>query len=837
MKFLYTWVFFLTFPLQSFSQYYNGLDTTLRCGDFKTALHNHIKANTTVRSYDDIVVAHASYDTHKSDDGLRTIIWDMYSDNPTGAEPYEYLPMANNRCGTLVNGSPLDYDGEGDCYNREHSTPASWYNDAMPMYTDFFNLVPSDGYVNGQRSNWPMAKVGNISWTSQNGSKLGSSATSGISGTVFEPRNEYKGDFARIFLYMSVRYQDVIGTLRNGNGSKIFANNLYPSFTSPAIALYIQWHNQDPPSAKEIARNNGGQIFQGNRNPFVDHPEWVYKIWGTTGSCSPDILPCAVPTTVSNLSLTNITSSSLGGSFLGNGATGYVVILSQGTFTGSLSNGTTYSVNQVIGNGTVIQVGASTTLNANSLNPSTSYTISIFAYNNTTCSGGPVYSPKASASATTSSNCVAPANNISNLILTPSINSINVSFAPSPNADRYLVAYSRDPITFIPPDGTTLFANEIIGNDTIAYSGTNTNITINNLTPNSMYYIKVFAYNYCNGSPKYNTVGIERSTSTSSGCTAPPSFFTYFELIPSFTDILVKYNSLSADRYMVIYSTDAVTFFPSDNITYPSGTSIGNDIVFQNTVDTSIVITGLSPNTEYFVKVIAFNSCDGMPKYNASSIAGNTYTLNVSCIAPSTNPSNLTFNSITTTSLSGTFFRSALGADGYMVIYNSTGYGTLPIPSDGVIYYTDIDYGTFKVATLGAINTFLLSDLNSSTRYYFKVFAYNSCGGIPKYNPIYADAEVLTLTGSTPIRESALNTLKIYPNPLIGDEIVIQNLTLSGITSISCVDIEGKVVPLSFEACGDDEICIYFKKISSGIYILNVQRSDSIFTNKFIVIK
>ena len=86
MKIFNIWVILMAVTFTGTAQYYNGLDTSLRCGDFKTALHNHITANTTVRSYDDLIGAHATYDIHKSDDGLRTIIWDMYSDNPSGAE-------------------------------------------------------------------------------------------------------------------------------------------------------------------------------------------------------------------------------------------------------------------------------------------------------------------------------------------------------------------------------------------------------------------------------------------------------------------------------------------------------------------------------------------------------------------------------------------------------------------------------------------------------------------------------------------------------------------------------------------------------------------------------
>jgi len=121
-------------------------------------------------------------------------VWDMYSDVPGGTPPYEYT-FVEDQCG--------NYSGEGSCYNREHSFPKSWFNDASPMVTDLFHIVPTDGYVNGQRSNWPFGETNNPNWTSLNGCKRGSNSTSGYSGTIFEPIDEYKGDLARSYFYMA----------------------------------------------------------------------------------------------------------------------------------------------------------------------------------------------------------------------------------------------------------------------------------------------------------------------------------------------------------------------------------------------------------------------------------------------------------------------------------------------------------------------------------------------------------------------------------------------------------------------------------------------------------
>jgi len=66
-------------------------------------------------------------------------VWDMYSDVPGGTPAY-YFTFGDDQCG--------NYSGEGDCYNREHSFPKSWYGDVLPMNTDLFHLYPTDGWVN-----------------------------------------------------------------------------------------------------------------------------------------------------------------------------------------------------------------------------------------------------------------------------------------------------------------------------------------------------------------------------------------------------------------------------------------------------------------------------------------------------------------------------------------------------------------------------------------------------------------------------------------------------------------------------------------------------------------
>lgn len=224
------------------------------------ALHDIIDNHTAV-SYNTLWTSFKT--TDKKPNGK---VWDMYSDIPGGTPPYEFT-FSNDQCGS--------YSGEGDCYNREHSWPKSWFNDGNPMYTDLFHLVPTDGYVNGRRSNYPYGEVGTATWTSQNGSKLGDCATPGYTGIVFEPRDEYKGDFARNYFYMATRYYNEDS---GWPGSGMVTGSQFKPW---AKAMLLIWAQQDPVSQKETDRNNAVYAIQHNRNPFIDHPEYANSIWGS----------------------------------------------------------------------------------------------------------------------------------------------------------------------------------------------------------------------------------------------------------------------------------------------------------------------------------------------------------------------------------------------------------------------------------------------------------------------------------------------------------------------------------------------------------------------------
>lgn len=233
----------------------------------KTALYNIIDGHSPI-SYDDLYVAYASTDAKAGN-----VVWDMYSDIPSGTPSYIYHHTGSDQCGS--------YNSEADCYNREHSVPASWFNNGTPMYSDLFIVYPTDGYVNNRRSNYPFGEVSSASWTSSNGSKVGNCSFPGYTGTVFEPIDEYKGDFARTYFYIATRYENIISgwASNTAEAANALAGNNTVCFLSWHLNMLYQWHIADPVSTKEIDRNNAVYIIQDNRNPYIDHPEWVAVVW------------------------------------------------------------------------------------------------------------------------------------------------------------------------------------------------------------------------------------------------------------------------------------------------------------------------------------------------------------------------------------------------------------------------------------------------------------------------------------------------------------------------------------------------------------------------------
>lgn len=323
--------------------YYNAANG-LSGAALKTALSGIITSGHQDKGYSGLWTAYKTTDIDKDYENDGSIL-DIYSEKPVGADPYKYTP-GSNQCGT--------YSTEGNCYNREHIVPQSLFNQSSPMVSDVHFIRATDGKVNGMRSNYPFGKVGSTTFTSKNGSKLGSSSSSGYSGTVFEPIDEFKGDVARMIFYFVTRYQSKLSSFSSGN---MLGSSAFPGLQTWELNVLLAWHNQDPVSPAEIKRNNASYTYQGNRNPFIDNPNYVNLIWGSQTPTN----DTQAPTAATGLTVSGKTSNSI--SLAWNASTDNVGVSSYDVYmNGSLKT----NVN-------------STSTTVTGLNPSTTYSFYIVA--------------------------------------------------------------------------------------------------------------------------------------------------------------------------------------------------------------------------------------------------------------------------------------------------------------------------------------------------------------------------------------------------------------------------------------------------------------------------
>ena len=326
-------------PAASLPTYYQDINGKSGKALFD-AVHVVAKVGYSSLGYDGLWTAYQHTDLR--DNGK---VWDMYSDCS--------WTYKSDQCGS--------YSSECDCYNREHSIPKSWYGDTKSgPGCDIFHLVPTDGKVNGMRSNYAFGEVSSATYTFD-GAKLGSAKSitiingntiAGNEGTsiscsaskVFEPRDEYKGDFARGYFGAMIRWANGDHqAFTDGDGGKIFSSSYTTGafgLTKYGVALLMKWHRQDPVSQKEIDRNNGIQQTQGNRNPFIDYPYLAEYVWGEKAGETLDL--SKLITAYDSRFVLGQSDGSLEGGNSGNGNTGNEDPTEKCTITWMV-NGATYT--------------------------------------------------------------------------------------------------------------------------------------------------------------------------------------------------------------------------------------------------------------------------------------------------------------------------------------------------------------------------------------------------------------------------------------------------------------------------------------------------------------
>lgn len=254
------WVLLLSFTqalcaidADSIRAYYKNIDG-LTGEALKTALYQLISPHT-VYGYGQLK---AIYETTDVVPGTEDQVYDLFS-------------------------ADVNYYEEGKVFtsgkvNREHVVPQSWWGkgSSYNIYSDLYNVRPSESKANSAKSNYPPGKVGKASF--DNGRiRVGTAVSGGTCAYAFEPYDEWKGDFARIYLYDAVCYQNVPWTY---DYLYVKGGSAYPTLQSWAIPVLLEWNAKDSICAFEADRNDHVQVYQGNRNPFVDFPQLADYIWG-----------------------------------------------------------------------------------------------------------------------------------------------------------------------------------------------------------------------------------------------------------------------------------------------------------------------------------------------------------------------------------------------------------------------------------------------------------------------------------------------------------------------------------------------------------------------------
>lgn len=185
----------------------------------------------------------------------REVWWDMYSNNIV------YLP-------------------DHASLNIEHCVANSWWggkSGSADAYADLFHLNPSDQNANNKKGNYPPGVVADARLLDNGLFKVGTPAEGmgGGAGSVFEPSDEYKGDFARAYFYVFTAYEGISWEDQYG-----YIYDTDGKLEQWAVDLLLEWHRTDPVDSKEINRNEEIYKLQGNRNPFIDYPGLVEFVWG-----------------------------------------------------------------------------------------------------------------------------------------------------------------------------------------------------------------------------------------------------------------------------------------------------------------------------------------------------------------------------------------------------------------------------------------------------------------------------------------------------------------------------------------------------------------------------
>lgn len=367
-----------------------------------------------------------------------------------------------------------------------------------------------------------------------------------------------------------------------------------------------------------------------------------------------------------------------------------------------------------------------------------------------TASGNPCTIPTASAT------------NLNFNTITPT--SIQGSFtAANPAPDEYLVvATAFGSLTSNPTDSTVFNIGDNVGDGIVIYRGSGNTFTASNLNPQTNYTFYVFSCNiYCNGIIRYKTINpLIGSQQTPAGppCVTPNSQPTNLTFSNVTTNSMNgNFTGNGSNEYLVVKTTTpTLNTVPTNTTIYNAGDALGNGLVVYRGGSSSFSVNNLIHSTTYYYHVFSINSfvCSNGPVYNITSPLSGSQTTNIilPCTTPNSAPTNLIFTA--QTNLIQGFFNPVSNTDGYLVV-RSTNNNLGALPINGTMYSANSSLGNGIIISTGNNLSFISSNLNTGTTYYFFIFAYNeNCIG----GPLYQTNAILTGNFTTP----TVNPMNIY---------------------------------------------------------------------------
>lgn len=527
--------------------------------------------------------------------------------------------------------------------SREHTWCHSWMpsysSESTNEYADQHHLFPAhQDNANGRRNNHPLGIVTSSTYTYLDG-KLG---TNNSGETVYEPRNSHKGDAARALLYMCIRYDGLNGHTWNFNWLN---NTRLPSLSEApqSLATLLLWHQQDPPDKWEVERNNYIESIQSNRNPLIDHPEFVNYInfndltkLSPTYAAEPENYLTNLATSVTNNSITLTWSDAASGSQAPSGylieafnKNDYFIPIDGVEFTGDNTLDSIAYVN--------VPYSDDDTYTFTGLVTSTTYYFRVYSYNGDgSLRNYKITGTVPGVNATTGTVTLAdePTNHVTNISTTNvTTNTITLTWtdalvgtqAPS----GYLIIANNNNSFFTPSDGTayTDDDNLLDGSAILNILPGTQQYAFSSLDSSTTYYFRIYSYNGSGSAINYKTDGIVpniyQATSTPSYASEPSNYVTNLassnvtssSLTISWTDAVP--GAVQPAGYLLLANNTNIFNPPVDGTIYSDDPALSEGSAVLNLTygTTQYSFPSLTSYSHYYFKVYSYNGSGSSVNY------------------------------------------------------------------------------------------------------------------------------------------------------------------------------------------------------------------------------